>query len=52
VRAGNIDEEISRLENRRAALLFTHPPESPAVRRLDRMIANLKRRRAIKLLNR
>jgi serine/threonine protein kinase len=48
----NIDEEISRLENRRATLLLTHPPESPAVRRLDRMIANMKRRRAIKLLSR
>jgi serine/threonine protein kinase len=48
----NIDEEISRLENRRAALLLTHPPGSPAVRRIDRMIANLKRRRAIKLLDR
>jgi serine/threonine protein kinase len=48
----NIDEEISRLENRRATLLLTHPPESPAVRRIDRMIANLKRRRAIKLLDR
>jgi serine/threonine protein kinase len=47
-----IDEEISRLESRRAALLLTHPPGSPAVRRLDRMIANLKRRRAIKFLNR
>jgi serine/threonine protein kinase len=47
-----IDEEISRLENRRAALLLTHPPGSPAVRRMDRMIANLKRRRALKLLNR
>ena len=47
-----IDDEINRLENRRAELLLTHPPGSPAVRRLDRMIANLKRRRAFKRTDR
>lgn len=48
----NIDDEISRLENRRAALLLTHPPGSPAVRRLDGMIANLRRRRTFRRVDR
>lgn len=46
-----IDNEISILVKRRDELLLTHPPQAPAVRRLDRMIANLRRRRARKLQN-
>jgi serine/threonine protein kinase len=49
---GAIDNEIGVLVRRRDELLLTLPPQAPAVRRLDRRIANLRRRRAQALQNR
>lgn len=42
----DIDERIRQLQQRKAALLVTHTPDSPEVRAINRRLANLRRRRA------
>lgn len=45
-RIRNIDEKIRQLQERRAALLVTYTREWPEVRRIDKMLVNLRLRRA------